>query len=204
MASQMFGVTGNRRLKRNQKSELNARLRLFPDILAREQEASQQKREEAFKENQLAQEKRIAQDELKFKRQQSKQAFGLEMGKTAINLATSDFMTGKYGGMTLGQVGQKARGLWGGQKEAMPYIPAEAGPQTFGQKAKGYFSNIPIGSIAAGGLSGFGVGQMFGDMGGKKKMLYGGLAGAGIGLLGGGLSGALGGGLGGLFGGMIG
>jgi hypothetical protein len=217
MASQMFGVTGNRRLKRNQKAELNTRLAMFPDILAAEQAASQQKKEAEFKERELKQTKDIARDELKFKRQQSKAAFGLEVGKTAVNLATSDFMTGKFGGMTLGQAGSGIRNFFGGgAKTAQNPDPgvstamqrhgsiAPGSGSTMMGKVGGYFSNIPIGSIAAGGLTGFGIGSMFGDMGKGKKMLYGGLAGAGLGLLGGGLSGALGGGIGGLFGGMIG
>lgn len=217
MASQMFGVTGNRRLKRNQKAELNTRLAMFPDILAAEQAASQQKKEAEFKERELKQTKDIARDEMKFKRQQSKAAFGLEVGKTAVNLATSDFMTGKFGGMTLGQAGSGVRNFFGGGAKPTGSTVSPGGTMsgpstrvspgsgsTMMGKVGGYFSNIPIGSIAAGGLTGFGIGSMFGDMGKGKKMLYGGLAGAGLGLLGGGLSGALGGGIGGLFGGAIG
>lgn len=210
MASgQMFGVTGNRRLKRNQLSELRARQAQFPSILAAEQAADQQRKEQEFKEKQLRQDKKIAQDELKFKRSEAKRRFGMEMGKLGINLAMSDMLSGK----TLGTIGSDIKGIFGGGKTPAgapktsfqpPGTPGRAMSGT-PKAGGGFFSNIPIGSIAAGGLTGFGVGQMFGEKGGLKKSLFGGLAGGALGLLsGGGLSGAVGGGLGGLFGGMIG
>jgi hypothetical protein len=206
MASQMFGVTGNRRLKRNQRSELNARLAQLPSILASEQAADQQRKEQEFKEKQLAQEKKIAKDELKFKRQESKRGFGMEMGKLGVNLAFSE-----YGGQSLGQLGGSVRGLFGGGSGETPkpttsfQPPGTAGRAMGGipKSGGGFFSSLPIGSIAAGGLAGFGMGSMFGESGKSKKLLYGGLAGAGLGLLSGGLSGALGGAAGGLFGGLI-
>lgn len=241
MASQMFGVTGNRRLKRNQTAEMRARLSMLPDILAAEQAAEQQRKDEAFRKKELAQEKKMAKEEQSWKREQSKRRFGLELGKTGLNLATSDFFKpgSGYAGTTIGKLGESAKGLFGidtatptatgpTYKKMTPMaasyggktgyiggmtpqaakgtgggkISAAGGPG-FGSKVGGFFKDIPIGSVFAGGLGGFGIGSMFGEQGGTKKMLYGGLAGAGLGLLSGGLSGALGGGLGGLFGGML-
>lgn len=211
MASQMFGVTGNRRLRRNQRAELNARLQQLPSILAAEQAAEQQRKDEEFKKKQLAQEKKIAMDELKFKREESKRGFGMEMAKLGTNIGFSDMLQGR----TLGTIGKDIKGLFGGGTAKESQVSFQP-PGTKGRAmttsgaikgtsgSKGFFANMPIGSIAAGGLAGFGMGKMFGDMGKGKKLLYGGLAGAGLGLLSGGLSGALGGGLGGMFGGMIG
>lgn len=208
MASpQMFGVTGNRRLRRNQLAELRARQAQFPSILAAEQAAEQQRKEQEFKEKQLAQEKKIAKDELKFNRQESKREFGMEMGKLGVNLAFSDMLSGR----TLGTLSKDIRGIFGSTSAPTkpttslqpPGIPGRA-MRGVPKSGGGFFSGVPTGSIAAGGLAGFGMGQMFGEKGGFKKSLYGGLAGAGLGLLSGGLSGALGGGLGGLFGGMLG
>jgi hypothetical protein len=208
MASQMFGVTGNRRLKRNQKSELNARLLQLPSILAAEQAAEQQRKDQAFKEKELAQNKKMAREEMKFKRSEAKRGFGLEVGKLGINIGTSNLL----GGQTIGSLGTQIKGLFtgGAQKQGspttsfQPHGTPNRAMSGIPKSGGGFFSGVPISSIASGGLAGFGAGSLFGGESKSKKLLYGGLAGAGLGLLSGGLSGALGGAAGGLFGGMIG
>jgi len=190
MASQMYGVTGQRKMKRNQGAELNARLQLLPSIIAAKQDKEQLAADTKFKNKSLRQEKNIAKKTSKFQKKQSKQAFGMEAGKLGLNLATSDLL--QDGGTQIGNIMNKFK--------STP-APAPNGPpaKIQGQK-QGYFSGLSIGGGLAGGLGGYGAASMYG--GGKtKKMLIGAGAGGLMGLLGGGngLSGALGG----LFGGMI-
>jgi len=183
MASQMYSTTGKRKMKRNQSSELDARLRMLPTILAAEQDREQLAIQNKFQNKQLDQEKSLAKKGSRFQKQQSKQALGLEVGKMGINLASSDLFKGK-----------SDPGITPGVDPQQKITPAA------GSSNPGYFSGLTMGGGITGGMGGYGAASMFGGSK-KKKLLIGAGAGALTGMLGGGngISGALGG----LFGGMI-
>lgn len=210
MAYQGYATTGDRRLKPRESDILAGRMRGLSGMLRNQQRKEMIAREDAYRKKAFAEDKRQFKEEQKLKRKQSKQEFGLEIGKTAVNLATSDFMSGAMD-YTIGDLGSDIKGLgqkigFGGTKIPSTRSPGGtmSGPTiTATSGGPGFFSNIPLGSIASGGAMGFGIGSVFGDKSKGKRALYGGLAGAGMGLLGGGLSGALGGGIGGLFGGLL-
>jgi len=196
MASQMFGITGARNLKRNQGAELNARLGLLPGILQAEQAREQMEREDKFRNRQLKQSKKQDKQSRQFQKQQNRQAFGLEAAKMGVNLSTSDLLKG---GPTIGNMVNKFKGT----------APAPGGPmgasatKPIGASKPFMGSNLQPGVGVSGGLAGFGVGKLADGKKGKK-MLFGAGAGALTGILGGGgLSGIMSGGIGGLFGGLL-
>jgi hypothetical protein len=193
MASQLYGTSGNRRLKRNQGAELRTRQSYFPTILAQEQGAKQAEEQKIFQEKEFKQSKENYKDQRQFSQDQAKQGFGLEVGKLGINLATSGYNKG--GGRTVGEM------LPQPGPDARTDLQTSDGRTGKVIRHGGYFNNIQPASLATGGLAGFGIGNMFSGESKKKKALYG----MGAGLLSGMLSGggALESGLGGLFGGMV-
>ena len=84
--NQRFTTSGSRRLKRRQLSELRARQQMLPSILAAEQSAELQEKEEKFRNKQLAQQKSQAIDTLKFRERESEKATGLAAGKFGAGL----------------------------------------------------------------------------------------------------------------------
>jgi len=193
MAQQMYGTTGNRKMKRNQSTELNARLQLLPTIVAAEQDKRQLAVENKFRNKQLSQEKDIARKSSKFQKLQSKQALGMEVGKMGLNLAGSDLLQGSG---TIGNVMSKFKG----NNTVTPGVDPQQRITTDSSSGSGYFSGLSVGGGISGGLGGYGAASMFGGSK-KKKMMIGAGAGLLTGLLGGGSG--MGGALGGLFGGMI-
>lgn len=194
MASQIYGVTGNRKLKRNQQAELNARMGMLPSILAREQQDAQLAADRKFQNKQFKEQKNQAKKTAQFQKKQARQQFGLEAGKMGLNLAGSDMVAN--GGKTIGNIMDKFKG---GTAPSDGPMRMSTSP-TAGSGAKGYFGGMSVGGGIAGGLGGYGAATMFG--GSKKKKM---LIGTGAGMLTDMISGGsgLGGALGGLFGGLI-
>jgi hypothetical protein len=193
MASQLVGTTGNRRLKRNQGAELRTRQSYFPTILAQEQGATQAAEQKKFQQKEMKQSEQNYKKSRQFSQEQSKQGFGLEVGKLGINLATSPYNRG--GGRTVQEM------LPQPGADARTDLQTKDGRTGTISRTAGYFNNVQPASLATGGLAGFGIGNMFSEKSNKKKALYGMGAGLMSGMLSGG--GVLESGLGGLFGGML-
>lgn len=204
LVGQLARVTGNRRLKRNQGAELNARLSMLPEILAAEQAAKQQEETAAYRNKQLALEKRAQrtaerQDKqrLQFQREQASKEMGLAATKLGATGLYKDFgfnVGARRGGAGTGvqRIKYKDAGLMAGNSGPASYSRAKSlSPGTPAGKQPGFFSNLNIGGGLQGGLSGglmgFGLSSMFG--GNKKHKMLG----AGLGAIGGSLwgSGAL-------------
>jgi len=195
MASQMYGITGKRNMKRDQISELEARLGMLPSILATKQKAEQVKKEDAFRNKQFKEQKDQSRKAEAFSQLQAKRGMGLEVAKMGVNLGTSPYLRGDAGGGAIanqdGLVVSKG-GPTGGYD-----------PQMVKPKESGFFSGVDTNSAISGGLAGFGVGSMMSGKSKSKKLLFGAGAGMLTGLLSGGYSGMLGGAGAGLFGGLM-
>lgn len=199
MPSQMLAITNNPRLRRNQIAELQARQALLPQIIANKQRAEDLARDEerfqvgvqqSNRQHQLAQNRfAFEQESFRKQREATEQArrsqMGLEAGKLGLTV------TSRFGDKKLGNIfGGGGSGPSGGSGN--------------------FISNLNVGTLAGGGLAGFGVGQMLG----KKSKGLKAAAGLGTGALLGGLAGgapgsgfnlssALSGGFGGLIGGLF-
>jgi hypothetical protein len=173
MASgQMFATSGQRKKKRNQLTELRARQEMFPQILAAEQAAELQRKEEEFRNKQLAQEQKQYKSKMKFQREESRKMMGLEGAKLGTTLLSADL------GFDIGKPSIK---------------PAGTNPS--GENVVATKEGFNLGGGLQGGLSGgllgFGLGSMFGS--GKKKWIGAGLGALAGGILGGGLGKTIGG-----------
>ena len=191
----MYGTTGRRNLRRNQTSELNARLGLLPSILETEQRAQQSAKDEAFREKQFAQGKKQASKTEDFQQEQAKRGLGLEVTKMGVNLGTSPYFKG--GGPTVNSM----MGNNPNANTSDTWRNNNTGTST--GSGGGYFSNMPIGSGVSGGLAGYGVASMMGQKSKTKRTLWGTGAGMLTGMLSGGWGGAGAGAIGGLFGGLM-
>lgn len=184
MASQLVATTGNRRLRRDQNADVNARMGYLPQMAGLAQEKELAEKRMAMDEKRLAfEEKRGEQqlshqkEQLAFEEEAEKKRFGLEIAKLGI---------GAMGSGVLGDV----MGLFGfGNNETTNATgavdpgdsPVGGGATLSPAGSTGMFSGS-IGDIAGNvlstglgsGLLGFGAGSLFSE---------GGAMGAGIGAL---------------------
>lgn len=189
MPSQMIGVTGNRRLRRDQLSELNARLGMLPTMLSQQQQKEQLAQEYNFRERELKQGKQQADKMAAFQKSQAQREMGLEIGKLGVNVSTSPYLKKTVGEMTTSPMPPKGRSV----------SEIQQGQPTSG----GYFANLSPNAVLSGGLAGFGIGNMFNKKSKLSKSLLGMGAGALTGMISGGTSGGMQGGFAGLIGGLF-
>ena len=93
MASQLVGVSGNRRLTPSEIAKLRARQAYLPQILQAEQARKQMRKESQFRKAQLTQEKKQAKAGLQFQREESAKGMGLEAAKLGTTIMSADFGT---------------------------------------------------------------------------------------------------------------
>ena len=176
MPGQMFATSGDPRLRRKKGrtvADVNAQLGLLPGMLQAETAREQQEQTAQFRSDTLAQEKKalgqqkdIAKEQLKLKREAGTQALGLGASKFGMTALTKDF------------------GMGIGKKSASAVANAQ-GPEAGGVGGQtgggGFFSNINVGGAvqgaAGGGVLGYGLGTLL-----KKPKI-----GAALGMIGGGL-----------------
>ena len=192
MPNQLSAVSGNRRLRRNQIAELNARQALLPQIITNKQRQEDIVREEELSDIQIGQfnrQHKLNKRALSTQRRAGEVGMGLEAAKFGFNIGN------RYGGTTVGNVRDSTSKLF-------------SGGNSIGTNASqgGFLNNLSIGSAIGGGLAGFGAAKMLGK---KKSKITKGLVGAGTGALmgllsGGGLSSAISGAFGGGFGSLFG
>ena len=191
MASQLRKVTGNRRLARDPRAGLQAKISNLPNRLQQRQQAEVIARDTKFQGKQIAlQKKGMTQ-----RKREQEAAMGLEAGKLGVNLAMSDIGKKTVGNMFGGakDLASKATGGW--------VKPAATNTKP------NMVRDINLGGAISSGLTGYGVGKLVGGKNKKKKSLYGMGAGALMGLMssgqGKGLSGMITGGLSGGMGGYF-
>jgi hypothetical protein len=151
---------------------------MLPSILAAEQAAEQQQKEEAFQNKQFDQQKKQFKKERDFQQEESRKGLGLSIAKFGGTALQSDF------GFNVGhRTPIQGRGMGspgaGGRNPADTGSIANAAP-----KGGGFFSGLNAmgglqGAVGGAGL-GFGLGTLLGG-GSKKKQLLG----AGLGAFGG-------------------
>lgn len=220
MASQLVATSGNRRLKRNQIAELEAKMPSLKGIQERKMRERMHEDEMAFKEKDFQQKKKMQKKSLALSEESSKRQMGVAAAKFGANMVLS----GKHS--TIGQIGTKIKGglnklgIGGAQsatsasnKGALSFQPpgtaGRAVSTVSGSAVKptsgggSFFGNLQPGNILGSGLAGFGASRMVKGKG--KRMLLGagvsglmslfgggGLGSAGASALFGGLSGMLG------------
>lgn len=187
MASQIIATTGNRRLRRNQSAELNARLGYLPQMAAMKQEKEIAEKNLAFQEKQMRQNQKMREKELEFQEGAEKKQFGLEiakLGMTGLSSGVLGDVAGMFGfgGDEPSNVAAANIGAKGGPSDPLMSVAKPGIMGTIG-------GMLP--SALGGAALGFGASSLLG--GGTKGMLAGGLAGALPGILGG---------IGGMFGGQ--
>lgn len=196
MASQLRRVTGNRRLTSDPRAALQAKIANLPNRLAQQQQREVIKRDTRFQNKQIALQKKSAAQ----RRREQEATMGLEASKLGMNLAMSDL-----GGKTIGDVTGGVKAL----KNKVMGTEKTSGIQSTGPKQPtgNAVKDFNIGGAISSGLTGYGVGKLVGGKSKAKKSMFGGGAGALMGLLsankGGGLSGLLSGGLSGALGGYF-
>jgi len=223
MASQMVATAGlsGRKLKRNQVSELEAKLPFLKQMQAQKLQKSMHADTMKLANKRLSMETKQAKKSHKFK----KKGMALEqltaereMGISAAKFGTNMVLSGKGG--TLSQIGNKFGGMFGGKSASaqmrgklqggmgQPTLPGMigggGGTITAGTSGGGsFFGNLSPGNLIGSGLAGFGASRFVKGKG--KRMLMGGLAGGLMSLFGGGASagGALGGAIFGGLGGLL-
>jgi len=181
MPGQMFATSGTQSLKRKKGrtvADVNAQLGLLPGMLAAETAREQQEQTAQFRTDTLKQEKKalgqqkdIAKEQLKLKREAGAQALGLGASKLGMTALTKDF------------------GFGAGKKSASGIANAQ-GPEAGGVSGQtgggGFFSNINVGGAvqgaAGGGLFGYGLGTLLKrpKIGAALGMIGGGLWGGGL------------------------
>ena len=115
MAYQSYRVTGNRRLLPNQAAGLQGRMSMLPGMLANRERKREADVTAAYREDQLSQQREIADEELAFAEESQKKEFGLEMVKTGVNLGT-----GIASDKTFSQYGKDAKNFFSkGSKDAV-------------------------------------------------------------------------------------
>lgn len=190
MASQLRRVTGNPSRRTGvANAKLQARINRLPQMLQNRQSQAILKRDTAFQNSQIALQRSAA----KQRKREQEAGMGLEASKLGVNLAMSDM-----GGKTLGDITRGAKDLYGNAfKKGYTNKAVPTGA------ARGWQDKVSVGGALSSGLTGYGVGKLVGGKSKTKKSLYGGGAGALLGMLsapkGGGMMGGLvGGGLGAL------
>ena len=180
MASQLQRVTRGRGMRQDQIAQLNARLRLLPQMQAAKE------RNEAIEMNKAQFNKQYSLQKrgLEAQKRAQEATMGLEAAKLGMTAATSD-----VGAKTIGG--------------AIGKIPGLGSAGTSG----GFLNNITVGSALGGGLAGFGAARLAGGKSKTKRAMYGMGAGALMGFLGSkagsGLAGAGTGAVTGLLGGLL-
>jgi hypothetical protein len=220
MASQLVATSGNKRLKRDQIAELEAKMGSLKDIQAQKAQREMHRDTMRFKAKEFQQQKKQSKKTLAFQQTVAEREMGVAAAGLGFNMATSD------GGATISQIGSGMKGglqklgfMKGGntftnaQRQFADRQPisgalsvnsptgANAG---FGSSPAaqggggGFFDNLQPGRILGAGLAGFGASRMVKGKG-KRMLLGAGVGGlmslfggaGGIGTMGGALFGGL-------------
>lgn len=174
--NQISRVTGRRNLGFDQTAALRRRQDFLPTILQQEQEAQQHRDRMKLEQDRLSMEKKQAQDQLKFNREESRKKLGLSVAKFGTTALNSDFLKGMTGKLGTWSPGDKPA-TYGSMGKLSAGGPSKFGTFNMGGGLQG---------ALGGGMMGFGLGSMFGK--GKHKWLGAGLGALAGGLLGGGLN----------------
>ena len=207
MASQLVSTSGNKRLRRNQIAELEARMGSLKEIEAQKAINEMHDERMAFENKQFNQNKKMAKKTLSLQSEISKRTMGVAAANFGMNIATSK-------NATISQIGNRF-GIGGGTRTT-PSSPRFGGLKTAGaqtnqpgvgstvpgaSKAPGsFFGNLQPGQLLGSGLAGFGASRMVKGKG--KRMLLGAGVGGLMSLFGG--AGGYGAAGGAMFGGLAG
>jgi len=198
MASQYLRVTGNPAGRaKTSNAILQSKIARLPQAMAAKQAREQIARDKKFQKQNI----QMAKKDMKFRERQEESAMGLEASKLGLNLAMSDM-----GSKTLGDVGTGAKAAYRGVRDKFAK-PGTNEKLNVEDKDPSMVSKLPIGAALSSGLTGYGVGKLVGGKSKGKKALYGGGAGALMGMMsapkGSGLGGMMAGGLTGALGGYF-
>lgn len=219
MASQLVATSGNKRLRRNQIAELEAKMGSLKNIQSNKLKREMHEDTMALKEREFQQNKKMQKKSLAFQEEASRR----EMGVSALKFGANVAMSGNHS--TIGEIGANIKGglqnlglMKGGGAVAsassggaistgsLRHSPRKASGFGTGQTATptatggSFFGNIQPGNILGSGLAGFGASRLVKGKG-KRMLLGAGVSGL-MSLFGGGSLGTVGGSA--LFGGLSG
>jgi hypothetical protein len=191
MASQLVATSGNRKLRRNQIAELEAKMGSLAEIQRQKTQKEMHRDTMRFKNKEFKQQKKQAKKTLAFEEEVSRREMGVEAAKFGFNVATSG------SGATLGQIGSKIKsGLSGMTDATAPTSNIYSNVSTLPTSGRGISSpsigrggwkpggpgDTPAIAGAVGGTASGGVGSKIGGFFGNlspTRMLGAGLAGFG-------------------------
>ena len=201
MASQMVATSGNRRLRRDQIAELNAKQGSLKNLLA-------QRQQQEFHDNKMSMQNK----EFKQKKKQDKKSLALQERADMLGMGVSAAKFGfglasNKGSTTFGEIGEKVKGGLGsifGSKgtSSNAGTPTASGMMAPASSSSGFFGDLSPGKLLGSGLAGFGASRFVKGKG-KRALLGAGIGGL-MSMFGGGGFSAAGFGAGAMFGGLAG
>jgi hypothetical protein len=187
-----MGVVTNRRRRRDQVAELNARQTLLPQIIANQQRAEDLERQIQLQDLQAKQWEKdynLAKQAQRSQQRANRIGMGMEAAKLGVNINQ------QYGGKNLSQFSTNLFGskTTGGSAAGGAAAKGAGAIGTGG--VLGFAKSVPYGTVLGSGLAGYGASRFVDKKKKGARVALGAGSGALLGLLSGGPSGALYGGI---------